>query len=175
MVRVLLVLFFLSPVLSIGADMPPEVLKLQHTIESIPGITDAVVEKVDLSAIPESDFSLPPYGDLPLGALRRTRGGVANEVLISVNFGISRDSKGLDALEFVAWWVRDSARGGSPIQIRALALPPIGSQFGTTLRFAIDYFYVDPDEDIGKLIAKVGELADGLGGSIEMNSHVIGR
>jgi hypothetical protein len=134
-----------------------------------------VVEKIDLAEIPESDFSLPPYGDLPLGALRRTRGAVPNEVLISVNFGISCDATGLDALEFIAWWVRDSARGGSPIQIRALALPPIGDQFGTTLRFAIDYFYVDPDEDIGKLIAKVGELADGLGGAIAMNAQVIGR
>ncbi len=155
--------------------MPPEVQKLQHAIESIPGVTDAVVEKVDLGEIAESDFSLPPYGDLPLGALRRTHGAVANEVLIAVNFGIARDAKGLDALEFIAWWVRDSARGGSPIQLRALALPPIGDQFGTTLRFAIDYFYVDPDEDIGKLLATVGELADGLSRSVHMNSQVIGR
>ncbi len=154
--------------------MPPEVQKLQDAIESIPGVTDAVVEKVDLSDIPESLFSLPPYGDLPLGALRRTQGGTPDEVLIAVNFGISRDAKGLDALEFIAWWVRDSARGGNPIQIRALALPPIGDQFGTTLRFVIDYFYVDPEQDIGKLLATVGELADGLSGLVEMNSKVLG-
>lgn len=47
--------------------MPPEVQKLQHTIESVPGITDAMVDKLDVSDIPENHFNLPSYGDLPLG------------------------------------------------------------------------------------------------------------
>ncbi|WP_257999507.1 hypothetical protein [Xanthomonas arboricola] len=149
---------------SSGAAMPPEVQDLQDTIASIPGITDAAVGKVDLSDVTESDFSLLPYADLPLGALKRTKGGLANELVISVNFGITRDPKGLKALEFISWWVRDSARAGEPMQIRSVALPPIGDQFGTSLRFCIDYFYADPEQDIGKLLSKVGKLA------VELNS-----
>ncbi|WP_253254267.1 hypothetical protein, partial [Xanthomonas arboricola] len=147
-----------------GAEMPPEVQKLQDAIASIPGITDAAVDKVDLSDVTESDFGLLPYADLPLGALKRTRGGLDNELVISVNFGITRDPKGLKALEFISWWVRDSARAGEPMQIRSVALPPIGEQFGTSLRFCIDYFYADPEQDIGKLLSKVGKLA------VELNS-----
>lgn len=145
--------------------MPPEVKKLQDAIESIPGITDARIGKADLSDIPESDFSLPPYGDLPLGSLRRTKGGLASELVVSANFGITRDSKGLNALEFISWWVRDAARGGEPMQIRSLALPPIGDQFGTTLRFTIDYFHADPEEEVGKLLSRIGKLADDLNSS----------
>jgi TonB family protein len=165
MVRALLLFVLLFPLQSPGPDMPPEVQKLQNAIESIPGITDATIGKVDLSEVLESDFGLLPYGDLPLGALRRTKGGLAGEVVVSVNFGITRDPKGLKALEFISWWVRDAARGSEPIQIRSLALPPIGDQFGTTLRFTIDYFHVDPKEDIGKLLSTVGKLADGLNSS----------
>jgi hypothetical protein len=173
MVRALLLILFLSPFQSLGSDMPPEVQKLQRAIESIPGITDAVVGKVDLSDIPESEFGLLPYGDLPLGALRRTKGGLANEVVISVNFGITRDQKGLKALEFISWWVRDAARGSEPIQVRSLALPPIGTQFGESLRFTIDYFYADPEEDMGKLLSKVGTLADQLNSSKSLYPHAV--
>lgn len=143
--------------------MPPEIEKLQKTIEAITGVTDAVVDKEYVSELSEDHFSLLPYGDLPLGALRRTHGGLADEVIITVNFGISRDLAGLQALELISWCVRDAARGGEPIQVRSLALPPIGEQFGTTLRFVIEYFYVDPEQDIAKLITKVGELADQFG------------
>lgn len=117
--------------------MPPEVQKLHSAIDSIPGVTDVLVGKADLSDLQASDLSLVPYGDLPLGSLRRTKGGLASEVLVSVSFGITRDEQGLRALEFISWWVRDAARGTEPIQIRSLALPPIGEQFGTSLRFTI--------------------------------------
>jgi hypothetical protein len=149
---------------SSGAVMPPEVQELQDAIASIPGITDAAVGKVDLSDVTESDFGLLPYADLPLGALKRTKGGLANELAISVNFGITRDPKGLKGLEFLSWWVRDSARAGEPMQIRCVALPTIGEKFGTSLRFCIDYFYADPEQDIGNLLSKIGKLA------VELNS-----
>jgi hypothetical protein len=162
MFRALLLLAFLLPLQARGADLPPEVRELQKAFESMSGITDAAVDKTDVSGIPASDLGLLPYGDLPIGALRRTKGGMEHEVVVSVDFGITRDARGLKALEFVSWWVRDQARGGEPIQVRSLALPPIGKQFGTTLRFTVDYFHSDPDEDAGKLLAKIAELARGL-------------
>jgi hypothetical protein len=144
------------------AAMPPEVVRLQRAVELIPGTTEVSVDKFDLSGIPEADFILQPYGDLPLGALRRTHGGLAHELAICVTFRITPDVKGLRALEFVSWWVRDSARGGRPIQIRSLALPPIDAQIGKTLKFSIDFFYSDPKQDMAKLLSEVGELARGL-------------
>jgi len=142
--------------------MPPEAVRLQRAVELIPGTTEVSVDKFDLSGIPEADFILQPYGDLPLGALRRTHGGLAHELAICVTFRITPDVKGLRALEFVSWWVRDSARGGRPIQIRSLALPPIDAQIGKTLKFSIDFFYSDPKQDMAKLLSEVGELARGL-------------
>lgn len=49
----------------------------------------------------------------------------------------------MQSLEFISWFVRDSARGGTKIQLRPFALPPetpYGRQLGTTLKFHIDLF-----------------------------------
>jgi hypothetical protein len=173
MFRAMLLIVLLFPIQALGADMPPEVKELQEAIQSIPGVTDAAVGKIDLSDIPDSDLGLLPYGDLPIGALRRTKGGSPSEVLIFVNFGITQDSRGLKALEFISWWVRDQARGGEPIQIRSLALPPLGDQFGKSLRFTIDYFYADPKEDISKLLSKVKKLAEEINDSKRVYPHAV--
>jgi hypothetical protein len=172
MIRLFLALMLLLPFHARGSDMPPEVQKLQQAVESIPGITDAAVGKAHLADIPEADFGLLPYGDLPLGVLRRTKGGLDHEVVIAINFGISADVKGLKALEFISWWVRDAARGAEPIQVRSLALPPVGDQSGT-LRFNIDYFHVDPDEDLDRLLARLAELAEDLESAKRLYPHAV--
>lgn len=59
------------------------------------------------------------------------------------------------------------------MQIRSLALPPIGDQFGKSLRFCIDYFYADPEQDIGKLLSKVEGLADGLNHTKSLYPHAV--
>lgn len=153
--------------------MPPEVKKIQDSVASIPGITDAVVGKTDVSEFKEGDFSLLPYGDLPLGALKRTKGGLDSELVITVNFGITPDTRGLRALEFISWWVRDEARSGTAIQVRSLALPPIDTQFGETLRFSIDYFYSDPKKEISGLLTRLSELADSLNSSKDLYPNAV--
>ncbi|WP_342316319.1 hypothetical protein [Lysobacter sp. FW306-1B-D06B] len=70
--------------------------------------------------------------------------------------------------------MRDAARAGEPMQVRSLALPPLGNQFGKTLRFTIDYFYVDSEEDIGKLLSKVGGLADSLNDAKGLYPQAVG-
>lgn len=97
-----------------------------------------------------------PYGNLPIGALRRTNGGYENELLISINFTINRDENGLRALEFLAWWVRDLASGAMRLRVP----PPIKERFGRTL--SIDYFYADDRCDMGALLAVIDELASPL-------------
>ena len=142
--------------------MPPEVDALQREISTIPGISSATVSKTSLEDISTSNFSLPPYGSYPLGALSRTGGGLPHEVLISIDFTISNDINGLKALELLSAWVRDSARGRVPIQLRSLALPQIDGQAGKTLYFTIDYFHTDKDEDPKGILKVVGELAKSL-------------
>ena len=153
--------------------MPPEVLKYQSALESIPGATEVSITKEDLSELSEDDFSLLPYGDLPLGAMKRSNGGKKHELLISANFSITRDEKGLKALEFISWWVRDAARSGWPIQIRSLGMPPLESQFGKTLSFTVDYFYTDETEDMGNVLKQIDKLGTSLKESREIYSKVI--
>lgn len=145
-----------------NSDIPQPVQELSTVIKSIPGIKLATVNRYMLFEITSDDFTLPIFGDYPLGALKRTDGGLSDEILISIDFMITRDETGLKALEFLSWWVRDHARGGDSIQLRALALPPIPEQFGKTLTFTIDYFYTDPEQDIDKLLNSIQELADSL-------------
>ena len=142
--------------------MPPEVEELEREISSIPGIASVSVSKVALDKISVSDFRFPPYGSYPLGALKRTNGGLPHEVLVSVDFTISKDTTGLNALEFLSAWVRDSARGKDPIQLRSLALPQIEGQIGETLSFTIDYFHVDTEENPKSVLTAVGKLAKSL-------------
>lgn len=145
-----------------NSDIPQPVQELSTAIKSIPGIKLAAVNRHMLFEITSDDFTLPMFGDYPLGALKRTDGGLPDEILISIDFMITRDETGLNALEFLSWWVRDHARGGDSIQLRALALPPIPEQFGKTLTFTIDYFYADPEQDIDKLLNSIQKLADSL-------------
>lgn len=157
---------------AVGGDMPPEVQRYQSAIESIPGTLNVAIEKYDLEQVTNEDMGLLPYGDLPLGSLRRTNGGKESELLISASFDISRNEKGLRALEFLSWWVRDAARGSKSIQIRSVALPPLARQFGRTLSFRIDFFYSDPKQDMATMLRAIGELADSLKGSREMYASV---
>jgi hypothetical protein len=160
---------------ALGQDIPPEVIKYQSAIESIPGTLKVAIEKYDLAQVVTEDMSLLRYGDLPLGSLRRTDGGRANELLISARFDISRDEEGLRALEFLSWWVRDAARGSESIQIRSVALPPVAGQFGRTLSFRIDFFYSDPKQDMTAMLRTVGELGDSLKGARETYAAVFSR
>lgn len=82
--------------------LPKEVENLQNAVLGVEGVRSVEIRKTSIEDIVDSDFILPPYGDLPIGALRRTNGGYENELLISINFTINRDENGLRALEFLA-------------------------------------------------------------------------
>jgi hypothetical protein len=151
---------------SMAGELPKEVARLTQAVKSVPGITEANLNKIDLAEIDVSDLSLPgAYGDLPAAALRRTKGGLPDELLLSIGFSISRDESGLKALEFLAWWTRDRARGGDNMQLRALALPPMAAgatQLGQTLHFTIDWFYSNPSRDMSAVLKSVDETGASL-------------
>ena len=154
------------PAQSSAQNLPPEVQHLKAAVEDVPGVLSAQIKRVYLPDLAPSDLSLPgEFADLPAAALRRSRGGSPDESLLSVHFEIARSESGLKGLEFLAWWVRDRARTGENIQLRALALPPMANntkQLGTTLRFTIDWFYDNPSQDMAVLLQAMDDAASSI-------------
>jgi hypothetical protein len=121
--------------------------------------------------IEASDLSLPgEFGDLPQVPIRRTDGGLENEVLIQVEIIFNRTADAWVSLEFLAWWVRDYARSGHQIQMRPTALPPkaFEIQLGRTLKFFIEYFVIEAADSYDKTL----EVCQELGESIRENFKV---
>lgn len=145
---------------------PAEVTRLASPVEAIPGVAGVTVGRAYLPNIAVADLSLPgPYADLPIAALRRSDGAREGETLVSIDFGITRGERGLKALEFLAWWVRDRSRAGHDMQLRAIGLPPKAAgapQLGQTLRFTIDWFLVSPSDDMSDLLAALDQAAGAL-------------
>lgn len=149
--------------------VPPQVQALENSFKNIPGIEDADVGKhyyseKDVKQLNEIQFAAE-YADLPIAMLRRTSGNLDKELLINVAFKIERNEKGLKALEFLSWWVRDISRSGENAQIRSIGLPPIAGkkiQLGNTLRFWFEAYIVTEEEDISLVLNKMGELSESL-------------
>lgn len=152
--------------------MVQRVQRLINAVSSIPGIRDAAVNRHDLSELTVGDLSLQPFADLPLAVLRRSQGGLPDELLIEIEFTLERDVAGPLALEFLSWWVRDAARSGSMMQLRSVALPPLRQQFGETLAFRIDWFYADAEQNMERLLAAVDQRAESLELALKHNAVI---
>jgi len=153
-----------------NAGGPPEqVIALESAFRSVPGISEASVEKhyyskEDLIKLEELNFG-GKYADLPIAMLKRSEGNPQNEVLIVVEFRIEMKEQGLKALEFLSWWVRDQSRSGENLQIRTIGLPPMAGdkiQLGNTLRFWFEAYIVTESEDIKLVLAEMGKLANSI-------------
>jgi hypothetical protein len=151
---------------TMAQGLPDEVSRLVTAVASLPGVSEAQVEKTYLPDVKVSELSLPgAYADLPIAALRRSKGALPDELLLSINFRIRKDESGLKALEFLSWWTRDQSRGGENMQLRAIGLPPVigkDRQLGHTLRFTIDWFYANPSQDMSKVLAAIAGKAKSL-------------
>ncbi|HDZ9259499.1 TPA: hypothetical protein RUZ22_002919, partial [Vibrio cholerae] len=94
-----------------------------------------------------------------------------NEILINVVFEIQKDALGLQALEFLSWWVRDLSRSGDNVQIRTIGLPPIVGdtvQLGNTLSFWFEAYIVTERDDIGLVLIEISDLAQSLNSSYNL-------
>lgn len=139
---------------------PADIEKFHSTLLQLKGITEVQSGVEDLEPISAELLGSSGFAHLPLAALLRTNGGLENEVLIQFELCTDYSPESLHSLEFLAWFVRDCARGGTRIQLRPFALPPstpFGRQIGTTLKFHIDLF------------------VDGIGESLEPAFEVIRR
>lgn len=144
-------------------DLPVEVQNFARAVEGIPGIIGVDLRKTFLPDIGVADLALPgSFADLPAAALRRTAGGLADEVLLSLHFAITRDDTGLKGLELLTWWVRDMARAGENIQLRADARPPWArnaQHLGVTLGFVMEWFCANPSANFGRLLQAMNDAA----------------
>ncbi|PSV32893.1 MULTISPECIES: hypothetical protein [unclassified Photobacterium] len=156
-------------------DMPSEVLALKKAFQAIPGIRSAEVgkhhfSKEDIVTLNEVYFS-GEYADLPISMYRRSGGNLNNEILINVAFEIQKNALGLQALEFLSWWVRDLSRSGDNVQIRAIGLPPIVGdkvQLGDTLSFWFEAYIVTEREDMGLVLNEISDLTQSLNTSFNL-------
>lgn len=124
-------------------NYPIDIENFHNTLLMLRGISSIDSGIDDLEEIDLFMLKQPEFAHLPHASLLRTNGGLENEVLIQVEFLIDYSIESMQSLEFISWFVRDSARGGTKIQLRPFALPPetpYGRQLGTTLKFHIDLF-----------------------------------
>lgn len=146
-------------------NYPNDIANFHHTILKLRGVS-AIESGVDnLEPIDSEMLGLSAYAHLPHASLLRTKGGLENEVLIQFEFLIDYSVESLHSLEFIAWFVRDCARGGTKIQLRPFALPPEtpnGRQLGTTLKFHIDLFIDGIEETLEPAYVVINNLNKSL-------------
>lgn len=159
------------------AEYPPQVQAFHEALERFVAVSEVMSGLNSLAEFGPETYSLPgEFGDLPHALLRRTGGGLEDEVWINTEFELTRDEAGWLTLEFLAWWVRDLSRSEEQIQLRPMALPPKAYevQLGSTLRFIMDHFVVCPDGDIDAALELMQERADSLNRSIEIYAEILG-
>jgi hypothetical protein len=157
---------------------PPEIERLHDALSRLRGVVaDTVSTGIQsISKLPQEMLSLPDLAHLPHAALRRTGGGVKNEALVQCGFSLSRDETGWRALEFLAWFFRDQARGWELVQVRPFALPPVAGpqvQLGQSLQFDVDLFCPDTGEDLSRVLKRVNDIAAGLELAIAMYDQML--
>jgi hypothetical protein len=160
------------------AKLPKEVAAFHAALERLVAVSDVTTGLKALADYPPRTYSFPAeFGDLPHALLRRTDGGLKDEAWANTEFGVSRDEAGWLTLEFLAWWVRDSSRGGEQIQLRPMALPPVGYevQLGGTLKLIIDHFVICPKGDLTPALAMMQERANFLNTCIDTYAEVLGE
>ena len=150
-------------------DLPAPVQRLYDVFDDLPGVAEVELAFQPLDELTADDLALPgEFADLPHLLLARSGAlGQPGELLVTLGLSFTPDAEGWVALEFLAWWVRDQSRGGEPVQMRPLALPPTGYglQLGRTLHFAIEW--VVPNGDGDEVPACIEQAADSLAGAID--------
>lgn len=141
------------------SEYPPPVQDFHDQLLLVPGVLRADTSITSLEDLPLEALSQPELAELPHAVLRRSP-GITDEALIQVEFEVEQTLAGWRALEFIAWAVKDMARGGELVQVRPVGLPPIAKgkiQLGETLRFVIDIF-VMLDGSVQPALDKLVEL-----------------
>jgi len=158
--------------------LPKQVKAFHAALDRLVAVQNPTTGFKWLSEYEPRTYSLPgDFGDLPHAALRRTKGGLADEAWVQTEFELAGgDIKGWVTLEFLAWWVRDLSRSGRQIQLRPMALPPLVGkevQLGGTLKFIIDRFISCPGKDNAPALAELQDQAESLSDNIDDYREVL--
>lgn len=143
------------------SNYPIDIENFHNTTLKLKGVTSIESGIDNLEEVDGELLMISQYSHLPIAALLRTNGGLKNEVLIQFEFRLDNSLESLNSLEFLAWFVRDSSRSGTKIQLRPFALPPVtpnGRQLGTTLKFHIDLFIDNIEETLEPAFKIISEL-----------------
>lgn len=158
-------------------DYPAQVKCFHNALYRFRGVVEVNTGLKQLDKIPLEDYKLPgKIGDLPHALLRRTQGGLVNEVWANTDIILSYDRAGWLTLEFIAWWVRDQSRDGEQIQMRPQALSPIDNeeiQLGRTLKFVIDHFCCLSNNSPQEMLTLLAARGDSLGTAIDKHTDVL--
>lgn len=149
---------------------PAPILRLRAALQRLSGVGDITSGISSLHGVRDEELAGFLVADWPVGALRRTRGGLPREALAEFTFAIAPTNAGWLSLEFLAWFFKDQARGGESIQLRPVALPPEtpeGPQLGRTLRFKIDLFWEEAGDDSEPVLVRIQAIAQGLDEAID--------
>jgi hypothetical protein len=143
--------------------LPDEIQAFHDALEQLDGVESVESGIRSLDGIRAEDLRLAgPFADLPHAALRRTGGGLKDEAYLQFEIVLSANDAGWRALDFLAWFVRDQARGGEYVQLRPFALPPSGPngprRLGAQPTFHLDLFWLDAGEDLAPILARVAEI-----------------
>lgn len=147
------------------SNYPIDIENFHNTLLMLSGISSIESGIDDLEAIDLFMLKQPEYAHLPHASLLRTNGGLENEVLIQIEFLIDYSVESMQSLEFISWFIRDSARGGTKIQLRPFALPPETPnrrQLGTSLKFHIDLFVDGINETLEPAFEVIRHLNESL-------------
>lgn len=153
---------------------PQEVQAVIDEMKRIRGVADVSCDICSLEGVRAEDLGSFAYARFPITTLRRTNGGRPDEGLLSITFTVSRDEDGWRAVEFLAWIVRDRARGGCEDDIRPFGLPAVAGadvQLGQSLRFIIEMFLVDPAD--GSPLRRMKDFADDLRQTIDLYDRML--
>jgi hypothetical protein len=157
-------------------EYPIEISNFHDLLLTLPGVTAVASGIEGLTGLTADDLRLVDFAHLPHAALRRTNGGLEGEVFVQVEFYLEQTPGAWRTLEFIAWFVRDQARGGEFIQLRPFGLPPTAPgkiQLGNTLTFHLDLFFPNSTGEAEPILAKVRQIGHSLKSAIEIYRSVI--
>lgn len=156
---------------------PVEIQHLHAVLSSLPGVVEISSDILGLHGLKPEQLESPEFARLPLGAIRRTLGGLDGEALVQTEFRVEPLAIYPNTIEFLAWFVRDQSRGGVPIQLRPFALPPQAGelvQLGKSLLWQIDFFCIVPvGDESATHLAAIDRIASDLEFALEMYGHLL--
>jgi len=150
---------------------PIDIEHFHQTILKLKGITGIDSEVQNLEPIDTEMLGYSACAHFPHAALLRTGGGLESEVLLQFQIEFDYSPESLISVEFLAWFVRDCARGGTKVQLRPFALPPespVGRQLGTTLKWHLDLFVDGIEETLEPAFETVRRMSHSLQTAIRL-------